>query len=112
MVYRTARAGLRLTRGQRRRLVGLLISAGDVWACILELNAWRRARQARPLASYQELCRLLAASAPSTASITTTPRPTAGRLHAALPGRVSADRGAGASTAAASAWSRRGTGAG
>ena len=64
MVYRTARAGLRLTRGQRRRLIGLLISAGDVWACILELNAWRRARQARPLASYQELCRLLAASGP------------------------------------------------
>ena len=64
VVYRTARAGLRLTRGQRRRLIGLLISAGDVWACILELNAWRRARQARPLASYQELCRLLAASGP------------------------------------------------
>jgi hypothetical protein len=37
-VYRTARAGLRLTRGQRRRLIGLLISAGDAWACILELN--------------------------------------------------------------------------
>ena len=66
MVYRTARAGLRLTRGQRRRLIGLLISAGDVWACVLELTAWRRARQARPLASYQELCRLLAASGPGT----------------------------------------------
>ncbi len=66
MVYRTARAGLRLTRGQRRRLIGLLVSAGDVWACVLELNAWRRARQARPLAPYQELCRLLAASGPGT----------------------------------------------
>jgi hypothetical protein len=44
VVYRTARAGLRLTRGQRRRLAGLLVSAGDVWACTLELNAWRRAR--------------------------------------------------------------------
>jgi hypothetical protein len=38
VVYRTARAGLRLTRGQRRRLIGLLVSAGDVWACVLELN--------------------------------------------------------------------------
>jgi IS605 OrfB family transposase len=62
VVHRTARVGLRVTRGQRRRLVGLLVSAGDVWACVLEINAWRRARQARPLASYQELCRELAAS--------------------------------------------------
>jgi IS605 OrfB family transposase len=45
VVHRTARAGLRLARGQRRRLTGLLVSAGDVWACVLELNAWRRARQ-------------------------------------------------------------------
>ena len=64
MVHRTARAGLRVTRGQRRRLLGLLVSAGDVWACVLELNAWRRARQDRPLVSYQELCRELAASGP------------------------------------------------
>src|SRR5258708_2484392 len=66
VVYRTARAGLRATRGQRRRLVGLLVAAGDVWACVLEVNAWRRARQDRPLASYQELCRELAASGPGT----------------------------------------------
>ncbi len=64
MVHRTARVGLRVTRGQRRRLVGLMVSAGDVWACVLEINAWRRARQDRPLASYQELCRELAASGP------------------------------------------------
>ena len=64
VVYRTARAGLRLTRRQRRRLVGLLISAGEVWACVLELNAWRRARQDAPLAGYQALCRELAAAAP------------------------------------------------
>ena len=63
-VHRTARAGLRVTRAQRRRLLGLLVSAGDVWACVLELNAWRRARQDRPLVSYQELCRELAASGP------------------------------------------------
>ena len=40
------------------------MSAGDVWACVLELNAWRRARQDRPLVSYQELCRELAVSGP------------------------------------------------
>jgi IS605 OrfB family transposase len=64
VVHRTARAGLRLTRGQRRRLTGLLVSAGDVWACVLELNGWRRARQDVPLVSYQALCRELAASGP------------------------------------------------
>ena len=66
VVHRTARVGLRVTRAQRRRLVALLVSAGDVWACVLELNAWRRARQDRPLASYQALCRELAASGPGT----------------------------------------------
>jgi len=65
-MHRTARSGLRVTRGQRRRLLELLVSAGDVWACVLELNAWRRARQDRPLAGYQELCRELAASGPGT----------------------------------------------
>ena len=64
VVYRTARAGLRLTRGQRRRLVGLLVSAGDVWACVLELNAWRRVRQDVPLVSCQALYRELAAAGP------------------------------------------------
>ena len=64
VVHRTARAGLRVTQAQRRRLVGMLVSAGDVWACVLELNGWRRARQDRPLVSYQELCRELAAAGP------------------------------------------------
>ena len=62
VVYRTARCGLRVTGGQRRRLFGLLWSAGDVWCCVLELNAWRRCRQDAPLAGYQELCLELAAS--------------------------------------------------
>jgi putative transposase len=56
--------GLRVTRAQRRRLLALLVSAGDVWACVLELNGWRRARQDRPLVSYQELCRELARAGP------------------------------------------------
>src|SRR5258708_33692711 len=66
VVYRTAGAGLRLTKAGRRRLLALLVAAGDVWACVLELNAWGRARQDRPLASYPELCRKLAASGPGT----------------------------------------------
>src|SRR6266581_9362092 len=66
VVHRTARAGLRVTRGQRRRLLALLVSAGDVWACVLELNGWRRVRQDRPLVSYQELCRELARAGPGT----------------------------------------------
>ena len=35
-----------------------------MWACVLELNAWRRARQDLPLVSYQKLCRELATSGP------------------------------------------------
>ena len=65
-MYRTARCGLRATRGQRERLFGLLRSAGDVWCCVLELNSWRRRRQDAPLAGYRELCRELAASGPGT----------------------------------------------
>ena len=66
MVHRTARLGLRLTRAQRQRCFGLLRSAGDLWACILEISGWRRRRGAPPEASYQQLCRLLAQSGPGT----------------------------------------------
>ena len=66
VVHRTARAGLRATPAQRRRLLGLLASAGDVWCCVLELNAWRRARQNGPLVGYQALCRELTLSGPGT----------------------------------------------
>ncbi|MGC9665999.1 hypothetical protein ACNTMW_05510 [Planosporangium sp. 12N6] len=44
VVHRTARIGLRVTPAQRRRCFGLLRSAGDVWACALEVNWWRRRR--------------------------------------------------------------------
>jgi hypothetical protein len=60
VLHRTARCRLRVTRAQRRRLMGLLASAGDVWCAVLEINAWRRARQDAPLAGYQDLCRELA----------------------------------------------------
>jgi putative transposase len=46
--------------------MGLLVSAGDTWACVLEPNRWRRARQDRPLTSYQELCHELARVEPGT----------------------------------------------
>ena len=66
VVHRTSRIGLRLTRAQRQRCFGLLRSAGDVWACVLEVNAWRRQHGVHPVAGYQELCRLLAESGPGT----------------------------------------------
>jgi IS605 OrfB family transposase len=66
VVHRTARITLRPTAGQRRRLFGLLVSAGDVWACVLEANWWRRYRHAPPLAAYKDLFRELAACEPGT----------------------------------------------
>ncbi|MFC8617306.1 RNA-guided endonuclease InsQ/TnpB family protein [Micromonospora purpureochromogenes] len=66
VVHRTARVAVRVTPGQRRRCFGLLRSAGDVWACVVEVNGWRRRRRDAPLAGYQQLCRELAASGPGT----------------------------------------------
>ncbi|WP_406040841.1 transposase [Micromonospora sp. NBC_00898] len=66
VAHRTARVALRVTAGQRRRCFGLLRSAGDVWACVLEVNAWRRRRHDAPLVGYQQLCRELTASGPGT----------------------------------------------
>jgi putative transposase len=66
VVHRTARVGLRLTRAQQRRCYGLLRSAGDVWACTLEVNAWRHQRRDPPLVAYQALCRELATAGPGT----------------------------------------------
>ena len=66
MVYRTARVGLRVTAGQRRRCFGLLVSAADVWSCVLDLARWRHQDRLPPLAGYQQLCRELAAAGPGT----------------------------------------------
>jgi putative transposase len=66
VVHRTARCGLRLTRGQRERVFGLLRSAGDVWSCVLDAGRWRRQRGDPLLVSYPELCRELAAAGPWT----------------------------------------------
>src|SRR5438034_6053264 len=68
LVHRTTRVGLRVTTAQRRRCFGLLRSAGEVWACVLEANWWRRRREAPPLVGYQQLCRELAAAGPGTRS--------------------------------------------
>jgi IS605 OrfB family transposase len=62
VVHRTAQFGLQATRAQRRRLFGLLVSAGDVWACVLEVNAFRRQRGEQSLVAYEGLCRELAAA--------------------------------------------------
>ncbi|MCO5966959.1 hypothetical protein [Actinoallomurus soli] len=66
MVLRTARVGLRLTLGQRRRCFGWLVAAGDVWACILDMNRWRRQRGLPPVVGYQALCRELSAAGAGT----------------------------------------------
>jgi len=64
VVHRTARIALRTTPAQRQRCFGLLRSGGDVWACVLELNAIRRRRNGAPLVTYQALCRVLSADGP------------------------------------------------
>jgi IS605 OrfB family transposase len=63
---RTARIGLRTSAGQRRRCFGLLVSAGDVWACMIDMNRWRRQRGMLPIVGYQALCRELSAAGPGT----------------------------------------------
>ena len=65
-MHRSARIALRATPRQARRLWGLLVSGGDVWACVLELNALRRARGDAPVVGYQALCRELALAGPGT----------------------------------------------
>ena len=58
-VHRTARIALRTTRAQRRRCCGLLRSAGDVWAWVIDRNR-RLAEEHRPqVASFSALCREL-----------------------------------------------------
>ncbi|MFL6057195.1 MAG: RNA-guided endonuclease InsQ/TnpB family protein [Actinoallomurus sp.] len=63
-VLRTARIGLRVTDTQRRRCFGLLVAAGDVWACALDVNRWRRQRGLAPITNFQHLCRELHQAGP------------------------------------------------
>src|SRR5882762_6936364 len=58
-VHRTSRIGLRTTPAQRRRCYGLLRSAGDAWAWVIDRNRGL-AEQHRPqVASFSALCREL-----------------------------------------------------
>src|SRR3989449_10636301 len=58
-VHRTARIALRTTPAQRRRCYGLLRSAGDVWAWVLDCNRQLREWHCPQVASFQALCREL-----------------------------------------------------
>jgi IS605 OrfB family transposase len=62
LAHRTAKVRVRLTRRQARRCYGLLRSAGDVWAWLLDSNRQRRQQGERPVTGYQALCRELAES--------------------------------------------------
>src|SRR5947209_10215216 len=58
-VHRTARIALRSTPAQRRRCYGLLRSAGDVWAWVIDCNRALREWHCPQVASFQALCREL-----------------------------------------------------
>jgi len=65
VVHRTARVGLRTTRGQRRRCFSLLRSGGDVRAWVLDANRARHQAGQAALTNYQALCRELTARGPA-----------------------------------------------
>lgn len=61
-VHRTARIRLRTTQAQAKRCFGLLRSAGDVRAWLLDCNRQLRMWGLSPVVNYQALCRELAGS--------------------------------------------------
>src|SRR6266852_6077874 len=58
-VHRTARIALRTTPAQRRRCYGLLRSAGDVWAWVIDRNRRLREQHCPQVANFSALCREL-----------------------------------------------------
>jgi IS605 OrfB family transposase len=64
LVHRTARIRVRSARRQTTRCYGLLRSAGDVWAWLLDTNRQRRQRGEQPITGYQALCRELTQTGP------------------------------------------------
>src|SRR5260370_37104652 len=56
---RTARVALRITPAQRRRCFGLLRSAGDVWAWVIDCNRALREWHCPEVANFSALCREL-----------------------------------------------------
>ena len=65
LVHRTGRIRLRLTRHQADRCYGLLCSAGDLWAWLLDSNRQRVQQGSLPIVGYQALCRELTARGPT-----------------------------------------------
>jgi transposase len=59
LLHRTATIRLRATRRQTRRCYGLLRSAGDVGAWLLDTNRQRRQQGEPAISNYQALCRQL-----------------------------------------------------
>jgi IS605 OrfB family transposase len=64
LMHRTAKVRLRLTRRQAARCYGLLRSAGDVWAWVLDTNRLRHQQGEPAISNYQALCRLLTGQGP------------------------------------------------
>jgi len=64
LLHRTATVRLRVTRRQAGRCYGLLRSAGDVWAWLLDSNRQRRQQGEQPVTGYRALCRQLTSAGP------------------------------------------------
>jgi IS605 OrfB family transposase len=64
LVHRTAMIRLRVTRAQANRCYGLLRSAGDVWAWLLDTNRERHCQDLSEVTNYQALCRQLTSAGP------------------------------------------------
>ena len=62
-VHRTARIALRTTPAQRQRCFGLLRSAGDVWAWVIDCNRQLREWHCPQVANFSALCRELTGTA-------------------------------------------------
>jgi IS605 OrfB family transposase len=62
-VHRTARIALRTTPAQRQRCFGLLRSAGDVWAWVIDCNRQLREWHCPQVANFSALCRELTGKA-------------------------------------------------
>src|SRR2546423_12677486 len=58
-VHRTARVALRTTPAQRQRCYGLLRSAGDVWAWVIDRNRQLAEWHCPQVANFSALCREL-----------------------------------------------------
>jgi IS605 OrfB family transposase len=64
LVLRTAHIALRVTHRQANRCYGLLWSAGDVWAWLLDTNRQRHQQGEQPVTGYQALCHQLTSAGP------------------------------------------------